>query len=186
MLSSTIPDQYIRSVIAFVIFASGLKYTGVGTTPLGSILVVVILAGAAFMLRQVRSADAQPKTNHPDSHQHEDHTSSNERNAASMSAAEPSARRPDQTRVPHTPRTRPSDAEVSLDRDRPHRRSYERIREHTPRRQTHGPGTLAALPDSSPGHLRRDPVTRRRPICCKDLSPSIRGQLTDFVIRRRG
>ena len=32
MLSSTVPDRYIRPVIAFVIFASGLKYAGLGTT----------------------------------------------------------------------------------------------------------------------------------------------------------
>ena len=35
MLSSSAPDRYIRPVITFVIFASGLKYVGVGTTELG-------------------------------------------------------------------------------------------------------------------------------------------------------
>ena len=50
MRSSTAPDQYIRPVIAFAILASGLKYIGVGTIPLGWILVVVMLAGAAFIL----------------------------------------------------------------------------------------------------------------------------------------
>ena len=33
LLSSSVPDRYIRPVIAFVIFASGLKYVGVGTRP---------------------------------------------------------------------------------------------------------------------------------------------------------
>ena len=65
MLSSTVPDKYIRPAIAFVIFASGLKYIGVATTALGWILVVVLLAGAAFILVQLRRADAQPETDHP-------------------------------------------------------------------------------------------------------------------------
>ena len=38
LLSSSVPDRYIRPVIAFVIFASGLKYVGLGTTALGWIL----------------------------------------------------------------------------------------------------------------------------------------------------
>jgi uncharacterized membrane protein YfcA len=45
VLSSRAPDKYIRPAITFVIFASGLKYVGVGTTKLGWILVSV-LAGA--------------------------------------------------------------------------------------------------------------------------------------------
>jgi uncharacterized protein len=44
MLSSSAPDRYIRPVITFVIFASGLKYAGVGTTELGWILVATLLA----------------------------------------------------------------------------------------------------------------------------------------------
>ena len=43
MLSSTVPDRYIRPVIAFVIFASGLKYVGVDTTTLGWILCATLL-----------------------------------------------------------------------------------------------------------------------------------------------
>ena len=35
LLSSSVPDRYIRPVITFVIFASGLKYIGLGTTALG-------------------------------------------------------------------------------------------------------------------------------------------------------
>jgi uncharacterized membrane protein YfcA len=45
VLSSRAPDKYIRPAITFVIFASGLKYVGVGTTTLGWVLVGV-LAGA--------------------------------------------------------------------------------------------------------------------------------------------
>ena len=48
-----------------MIFASGLKYIGVGTTALGWILVVVLLVGAAFILRQLRRTDAQPDSNQP-------------------------------------------------------------------------------------------------------------------------
>jgi uncharacterized protein len=46
LLSSTVPDRYIRPVIAFVIFASGLKYVGVGTTVLGWILCTLLLVAA--------------------------------------------------------------------------------------------------------------------------------------------
>ena len=35
LLSSSVPDRYIRPVIAFVILASGLKYVGLSTTALG-------------------------------------------------------------------------------------------------------------------------------------------------------
>ncbi len=56
MLSSSVPDRYIRPVIAFVIFASGLKYVGVGTTALGWVLFATVLAGASLWLAQVRGA----------------------------------------------------------------------------------------------------------------------------------
>jgi uncharacterized membrane protein YfcA len=49
-LSSRAPDRYIRPVITFVIFASGLKYAGVGTTALGWILCAVLLAAAVGWL----------------------------------------------------------------------------------------------------------------------------------------
>jgi uncharacterized protein len=50
MLSSTVPDRYVRPAIAFVIFASGLKYVGLGTTALGWTLCGVLLAaGVAWM-----------------------------------------------------------------------------------------------------------------------------------------
>jgi uncharacterized membrane protein YfcA len=46
LLSSSVPDKYIRPAIAFVIFASGLKYVGVGTKALGWSLCGVLLAVA--------------------------------------------------------------------------------------------------------------------------------------------
>jgi uncharacterized protein len=44
-LSSSVPDRYIRPAIAFVIFASGLKYVGLATTALGWTLCATLLAG---------------------------------------------------------------------------------------------------------------------------------------------
>jgi hypothetical protein len=49
-LSSRAPDRYIRPVITFVIFASGLKYAGLGTTALGWTLCGVVLAAAGYWL----------------------------------------------------------------------------------------------------------------------------------------
>jgi uncharacterized membrane protein YfcA len=48
MVSSTVPDRYIRPAIAFAILASGLKYVGVGVTALGWILCGMLLAGAVL------------------------------------------------------------------------------------------------------------------------------------------
>jgi uncharacterized membrane protein YfcA len=42
ILSSSAPDRYIRPVITFVIFASGLKYVGIGTTELGWTLAIAL------------------------------------------------------------------------------------------------------------------------------------------------
>jgi uncharacterized membrane protein YfcA len=53
-LSSHAPDKYIRPAITFVIFASGLKYIGVGTTALGWILCATLLGAAVFWLAYVR------------------------------------------------------------------------------------------------------------------------------------
>src|ERR1035437_946710 len=57
-LSSRAPDRFIRPAITFVIFASGLKYVGVGTTALGWTLCAVTLAGGGYWL-----ARAQPWRN---------------------------------------------------------------------------------------------------------------------------
>ncbi len=54
LISSRAPDRFIRPVITFVIFASGLKYVGVGTTELGWILGTILLAAAVFGLVYVR------------------------------------------------------------------------------------------------------------------------------------
>ena len=51
-LSSHAPDRYIRPVITFVIFASGLKYIGLGTTELGWVLAAVLIAGATVWAAQ--------------------------------------------------------------------------------------------------------------------------------------
>jgi uncharacterized membrane protein YfcA len=48
--SSRAPDKYIRPIITFVIFASGLKYAGVGTTVLGWVLCAVALTAGAYWL----------------------------------------------------------------------------------------------------------------------------------------
>jgi uncharacterized protein len=70
LASSRAPDRYIRPAITFVIFASGLKYVGVGTTALGWILCAVLLtAGLAWVVRakpwQNGKPSAQP-ANGPD------------------------------------------------------------------------------------------------------------------------
>jgi uncharacterized protein len=49
MLSSSAPDRYIRPVITFVIFASGLKYVGIGTTELGWILAATLLVSLVWL-----------------------------------------------------------------------------------------------------------------------------------------
>ena len=54
LISSRAPDRYIRPVITFVIFASGLKYVGVGTTALGWTLGVLLLAAGVMWLAYVR------------------------------------------------------------------------------------------------------------------------------------
>ncbi len=53
-LSSRAPDKYIRPAITFVIFASGLKYIGVGTTALGWVLCATLLGAAVVYLAYVR------------------------------------------------------------------------------------------------------------------------------------
>jgi len=50
VLSSSAPDKFIRPVITFVIFASGLKYVGVSTTALGWTLGTILVAAAVGWL----------------------------------------------------------------------------------------------------------------------------------------
>ena len=54
-LSSRAPDRFIRPLITFVIFASGLKYVGVSTTTLGW-----VLCAAALVLATVWVACTKP------------------------------------------------------------------------------------------------------------------------------
>ena len=62
-LSSRAPDRYIRPIITFVIFASGLKYIGVGTTALGWTLCAVALGGGCYWLARTRPwANGRPVT----------------------------------------------------------------------------------------------------------------------------
>jgi uncharacterized membrane protein YfcA len=49
LLSSRAPDRFIRPVITFVIFASGLKYVGVPVAALGWILGAILLAAAVWL-----------------------------------------------------------------------------------------------------------------------------------------
>src|SRR5262245_4570261 len=53
-LSSRAPDKFIRPIITFVSFASGLKYVGVGTTVLGWVLSALVVSGAVFWLAYAR------------------------------------------------------------------------------------------------------------------------------------
>jgi len=50
LFSSRAPDKYIRPAITFVIFASGLKYVGVGTYPLGWAMGTVLAAAGGYWL----------------------------------------------------------------------------------------------------------------------------------------
>lgn len=50
LLSSRAPDRFVRPVIMLVIFASGLKYVGVGTTALGWTMLAVVLVAAGYWL----------------------------------------------------------------------------------------------------------------------------------------
>jgi uncharacterized membrane protein YfcA len=54
LLSSTVPDRFVRPAITFVIFASGLKYVGLDTTALGWVLCAVLLGTASVWLAYVR------------------------------------------------------------------------------------------------------------------------------------
>ncbi len=66
MLSSSAPDRYVRPAITFVIFASGLKYAGLGTTTLGWVLVGTLLAGFIAWAVQKRPWEASALQTVPD------------------------------------------------------------------------------------------------------------------------
>jgi uncharacterized membrane protein YfcA len=65
--SSSAPDRYIRPAITFVIFASGLKYVGLGTTALGWTLCAVLAAVAIVWL--ATGQPWKPTANHSEAHQ---------------------------------------------------------------------------------------------------------------------
>ena len=58
--SSRAPDRFVRPAITFVIFASGLKYIGVGTTQLGWILCAVLLVAGVRLAGCRPALAAQP------------------------------------------------------------------------------------------------------------------------------
>jgi hypothetical protein len=60
LLSSRAPDKYIRPAITFVIFASGLKYVGVPTYPLGFVMGGILIAGAAYGLARLQARRREP------------------------------------------------------------------------------------------------------------------------------
>jgi uncharacterized membrane protein YfcA len=65
LLSSSVPDAYLRPAITFVIFASGLKYVGLGTTALGWVLCAVLFAAAAIWLAYIRPRRAAAEAAEP-------------------------------------------------------------------------------------------------------------------------
>ncbi len=69
-ISSRAPDRYIRPAITFVIFASGLKYVGLGTTALGWVLCAILLGTAVIWLTYARpwrsGASLSSGTVHPE------------------------------------------------------------------------------------------------------------------------
>jgi hypothetical protein len=77
LISSRAPDKYVRPMITFVVFASGLKYIGVGTTALGWILCGVLLAVASVWLasakpwRKPSESEPQPTIARPAEHSRE-------------------------------------------------------------------------------------------------------------------
>jgi hypothetical protein len=61
LLSSRAPDRFIRPVITFVIFASGLKYVGVPVNVLGWVLCAALVAAAgAWLVRSWRRREPPP------------------------------------------------------------------------------------------------------------------------------
>jgi uncharacterized protein len=53
-LSSRAPDRYLQPLITLVIFASGLKYIGLGTSALAAVLAAVVAAAGGYWLIRVR------------------------------------------------------------------------------------------------------------------------------------
>lgn len=77
LLSSRTPDRYLRPAIMFVIFASGLKYVGVGTTELGWVLLIVLAAIPMtwFLRSRLCKRDVRPTMGEPGSDSSDHHGS---------------------------------------------------------------------------------------------------------------
>ena len=67
LVSSSVPDRYVRPVIAFVIFASGLKYVGLGAVALGWVLCALLLLAAGLWIWQARPLRAAARIEQPSS-----------------------------------------------------------------------------------------------------------------------
>jgi len=65
LFSSRAPDRYIRPAITFVILASGLKYVGVATYPLGWIMGAILVAGAGYWLVRMQPWRREPRAEEP-------------------------------------------------------------------------------------------------------------------------
>jgi uncharacterized protein len=65
LLSSTIPDRFVRPAIAFVIYASGLKYIGLAATTLGWVLCATLLLIAVLWLVLARPWRLQRQREQP-------------------------------------------------------------------------------------------------------------------------
>ncbi len=63
LLSSSVPDRYVRPAIAFVIFASGLKYVGLKTQALGWVLCATLLGAGVLWLVSARPWQQQAAAN---------------------------------------------------------------------------------------------------------------------------
>ncbi len=61
LVSSRAPDRLIRPAIAFVIFASGLKYVGLSTSALGWVLCAILFAGALLWIFTARPWSLEDK-----------------------------------------------------------------------------------------------------------------------------
>ena len=65
LFSSRAPDRYIRPVITFVILASGLKFVGVATHPLGGTMGTILATGAGYWLVRTRPWRRGPRVAEP-------------------------------------------------------------------------------------------------------------------------
>jgi|SRR5579875_641136 len=60
LLSSRVPDRFVRPAVTLAILASGLRYAGVGTGALGWLLASVLVGGACWMAWRVAGKRSTP------------------------------------------------------------------------------------------------------------------------------